>query len=174
MKNEIYTICSRCGHVVGKDKPMKSNWWGGLICPDCGNAKFHQSSKLPDKKTEAVASENDESLFGKASNKEQPNPADNHNYEIQQLNNIINELRASGKKAIVSRDKWRERAEIAEAKLIQSQGMSEDLRFKKIKLMFSKMYHPDCIAGDRFEKMIKQEIFKEFWQVIESIEKNDV
>lgn len=172
MENEKYTICSQCDHVVGKDKPMKSNWWGGLICPDCGNAKFYQSSKIPDNNKNHDFSANDDSLSEKSTNKEKINHTDNR-YEIKQLNMIIDDLRAKGKKAISSRDKWRERAEIAEEKLTKSQSASDDMKFKRLKIMFSKMYHPDCITGDRFEKMIKQEIFKEFWQVIESIEKND-
>lgn len=91
--------------------------------------------------------------------------------EISRLNEIIIDLRQKGKQAVASRDKWKERAELAERKQ-NEQSQNNDYKFKYVKKMFSKMYHPDSLAGDRFEKLIKQEIFKEFWQVIENIEKN--
>ncbi len=93
--------------------------------------------------------------------------------EIARLNNIIHDLKQKGKQAVASRDKWRRRAEVSE-KLQQEKKRSNDKKFKKVKIMFSKMYHPDSLSGEKFEKIIKQEIFKEFWQVIESIEKNNV
>ena len=50
--------------------------------------------------------------------------------------------------------------------------MTNNNKFKKVKISFLKMYHPDSVSGDRFEKLIKQEIFKEFWQSIEDIERD--
>ena len=97
---------------------------------------------------------------------------ENKNFEIERLNEIITDLRQKGKQAVASRDKWRRRAEIAEREQNQ-QPQNKEYKFKQVKKMFSKMYHPDSLTGDRFEKLIKQEIFKEFWQVIESIEKNN-
>ena len=90
--------------------------------------------------------------------------------EILRLNDIIIDLRQKGKQAVASRDKWKARAEVAERKQ-NEQSQNNDYKFKHVKKMFSKMYHPDSVSGDRFEKLIKQEIFKEFWQVIENIEK---
>ena len=92
--------------------------------------------------------------------------------ELRNLNHIISDLRLKGKQAVASRDKWKKRAEIAEIKLSRKSS-DNDTKFKQVKKTFSKMYHPDSLAGDRFEKLIKQEIFKEFWQAIEDIEKNN-
>ena len=97
---------------------------------------------------------------------------ENKNSEIERLNEIIIDLRQKGKQAVASRDKWRRRVEIAEREQ-NEQPQTNEKKFKQVKKMFSKMYHPDSLTGDKFEKLIKQEIFKEFWQVIESIEKNN-
>ncbi len=94
-----------------------------------------------------------------------------HQDEIEELYRIITDLRHKGKKAVASRDKWKKRAFVAEKQLSKNSG-SNDVKFKQVKKSFSKTYHPDSLRGDKFEKMIKQEIFKEFWQIIESIEKN--
>ena len=96
----------------------------------------------------------------------------NKNPEIERLNEIIIDLRQKGKQAVASRDKWRRRAEIAESEQ-NRRSQNQDRKFKQVKKMFSKMYHPDSLSGDRFEKLIKQEIFKDFWQIIEGIEKNN-
>ena len=96
---------------------------------------------------------------------------EDENSEIERLNEIIIDLRQKGKQAVASRDSWKRRAEIAERKQ-NKQPQNKDNKFKQVKKMFSKMYHPDSLTGDKFEKLIKQEIFKEFWQVIENIEKN--
>ena len=92
-------------------------------------------------------------------------------FEIIKLNKIIDDLRQKGKKAVASRDKWKKRAEIAESKLQEGRASANNNKFKRVKISFSKMYHPDNIPGNEFEKLIKQEIFKEFWQVIENIDK---
>ncbi|MCP3941886.1 MAG: hypothetical protein GY710_10435 [Desulfobacteraceae bacterium] len=94
-----------------------------------------------------------------------------HEFEIIKLNQIIDDLRQKGKKAVASRDKWKKRTKVAESKLHESNTLNNNNKFKRLKISFLKMYHPDNISGDRFEKLIKQEIFKEFWQVIEKIEK---
>ena len=94
-----------------------------------------------------------------------------HTDEISKLNAIISDLKTKGRQVVASRDKWKERAEVAEVNL-KNNGCT-DIKFKKVKKSFSKMYHPDCLSDNGFEKLIKQEIFKEFWQVIESIEKNE-
>jgi hypothetical protein len=46
-----------------------------------------------------------------------------------------------------------------------------DEKFKKARREFSKMYHPDTIQKEGFEKMIRAEIYKEFWQVLTDIDK---
>ena len=93
--------------------------------------------------------------------------------EIDRLNEIIFTLKQNIEQAAASRDEWRKRAESAETNK-NKQPQNNDIKFKQVKKVFSKMYHPDTLTGDKFEKLIKQEIFKEFWQVIESIEKNDI
>jgi hypothetical protein len=108
----------------------------------------------------------------KKSNKKQ----DIKETRIKDKKDIIDDLREKGKKAVASRDKWRNRAEIAESRVnelenkLLSKNSNTDAKFKKIKNKFSMMYHPDRISGSNFEKLVKQELFKEFWQEIEKIE----
>lgn len=99
--------------------------------------------------------------------------------ELNNSDQIIADLRVKGKKAVASRDKWKRKTEDAEMrikklenKILESQTSGTNSKFKMVKNKFSQMYHPDKIMGDRFERMIKQEIFKEFWQEIKIIENN--
>ena len=121
--------------------------------------------------------------YGSKSNKknnfEHKNINKNSNRKDTRINDekdIIEDLRAKGKNAVASRDKWRKRAEIAESRVIElenkllSKSSNNDAKFKKFKNKFSMMYHPDRISGSNLEKLVKQEIFKEFWQEIEKIE----
>ena len=47
---------------------------------------------------------------------------------------------------------------------------SEDGRFQQVRRKFAQMYHPDNSTGDGIEKLIRSEIFKEFWKELEAIE----
>lgn len=46
-----------------------------------------------------------------------------------------------------------------------------DDRFQQARRRFAQMYHPDNNAGDGIEKLIRAEIFKEFWKELEDIER---
>lgn len=50
-------------------------------------------------------------------------------------------------------------------------GNSVDGRFRQAKTAFARLYHPDRIAGDGPEKRIRTEVFKEFWDELERIER---
>jgi hypothetical protein len=81
--------------------------------------------------------------------------SDNEKSEIERLHKIILDLKQKGKKAVASRDKWRKRAKIAERNQ-NEKSQNNDKKFKQVKKLFSKMYHPDSLIGDKFEKLIKQ------------------
>ncbi len=137
--------------LSSKEKPS--------ICTRCGygSAKFKYKTKLDSREKDCNPCESKDELTGS--------------------DKIIEELRRKGKKAIASRDKWKKEAEDAQAKITALEKKisklstnNSDSKFKKVKHTFSQMYHPDKIVGDKFEKMIKQEIFKEFWQEIKKID----
>lgn len=98
---------------------------------------------------------------------------DDEKSEIERLKNTIRDLMQREKSALTARDEWKRRADAAENRQ-NNLPKDTDKKFKKTKRAFSKMYHPDSATGDRFEKLIKQEIFKEFWLVINDIENGDV
>lgn len=87
-----------------------------------------------------------------SSKNNQKNDYFDYQKEIEILKETITELRHKGKIAVASRDKWKKRAESAESRLKEN-GMGNDLKFKKVKMNFSKMYHPDSVAGTSFEKL---------------------
>ena len=48
-------------------------------------------------------------------------------------------------------------------------GATDD-RFQQVRRRFAQLYHPDNNADDGIEKLIRAEIFKEFWKELEAIE----
>jgi len=50
-------------------------------------------------------------------------------------------------------------------------GNSADGRFRQAKTAFARLYHPDRLSGDGPEKRIRTEVFKEFWDELERIER---
>ena len=51
-------------------------------------------------------------------------------------------------------------------------GESADMRFRQAKTAFARLYHPDRFGGDGPEKRIRTEVFKEFWDELERIERS--
>lgn len=49
-------------------------------------------------------------------------------------------------------------------------GGVSDERFKAAKRAFARLYHPNNSSVQGIEKMIRAEVFKEFWETLESIE----
>jgi molecular chaperone DnaK len=58
--------------------------------------------------------------------------------------------------------------ELAEAKLLKR----TDRRFIAAKHDFARLYHPDNVRSDGFEKAVRVEVFKEFWAILEKIERS--
>lgn len=46
-----------------------------------------------------------------------------------------------------------------------------DMKFRQAKKAFARLYHPDQIAGESAEKRIRTELFKEFWDELDRIER---
>lgn len=46
-----------------------------------------------------------------------------------------------------------------------------DVKFRQAKKAFARLYHPDQTAGDSPEKQLRTELFKEFWDELERIER---
>lgn len=47
----------------------------------------------------------------------------------------------------------------------------DDMKFRQAKKAFARLYHPDQLAGDSVEKRIRTEMFKEFWDELERIDR---
>jgi hypothetical protein len=70
--------------------------------------------------------------------------------------------------------KAKARADAAEANARASSGAASpgaDGKFQAAKRAFARLYHPDNIKADGLDKVIRAEIFKEFWRELESIQK---
>jgi hypothetical protein len=46
-----------------------------------------------------------------------------------------------------------------------------DAKFRQAKKSFARLFHPDHFAGDTPEKRIRTELFKEFWEELDRIER---
>ena len=97
---------------------------------------------------------------------------------IEDLKKTIADLRSSKREIAEHSKVWKIRAREAEIKVkelerkisrLGTRPAENDSKFKKIKSRFAIMYHPDKFTGE--EKLKKQEVFKEFWEEIEKIEK---
>ena len=73
------------------------------------------------------------------------------------------------------RDLWRYNAQLAEEQLAallgRASGESDD-RFVRAKRAFAHLYHPDLVEAGDLERLIRGEIFREFWTVLEEIERS--
>jgi hypothetical protein len=76
------------------------------------------------------------------------------------------------------RERWKRRALVAEAKLVESaenmtnNGGSQsvsDFRYAALKRYLAKQFHPDYAPGHGIEKIIRNEIFKEIWGEIDRL-----
>lgn len=97
---------------------------------------------------------------------------------LEQLRADNKRLREKGRQALAERDRWRTEAERLKALVdhFPSRDGKHDFengRFSRIKREFAKLYHPDNSAGkSAIEQMIRTEFFKEFWSIIETIERS--
>jgi hypothetical protein len=55
----------------------------------------------------------------------------------------------------------------------KSQGNGSDLKFKQARTAFARLNHPDRMHGDTDEKRIRAELFKEFWEELERIDRRN-
>lgn len=169
-------ICNFCG---------LENKYGEIRCWHCGHQSFRKSLHEGDQESQSDQLKNtfqkmSRSTAKKSTMKKETTDVLSSEEEIKKLSDTIADLRQKGKKAVASRDNWKNRAKSAESKVKELErrisrfgtiSTENDTKFQKIKTKFANMYHPDKIIGSKIEKIIKQEIFKEFWAEIENIEK---
>ncbi|MEM9682262.1 MAG: hypothetical protein AAF942_03265 [Pseudomonadota bacterium] len=48
-----------------------------------------------------------------------------------------------------------------------------DMKFKQARTAFARLYHPDRHRGDAEEKRLRSELFKEFWEELERIDRRN-
>lgn len=49
----------------------------------------------------------------------------------------------------------------------------QDAKFRQAKNAFARLYHPDQVTGDDREKRLRIDIFKEFWDELERIDRRN-
>jgi hypothetical protein len=76
----------------------------------------------------------------------------------------IMDLMSKGKKVVAERDRL-------EAELNRKTAAQGDDKFIAAKRAFAKLYHPNNAGLQGIEKTIRSEVFKEFWEVLETIDK---
>ena len=50
-------------------------------------------------------------------------------------------------------------------------GNGADHKFKQARTAFARLYHPDRLHGDADEQRLRAELFKEFWEELERIDR---
>lgn len=62
-------------------------------------------------------------------------------------------------------------APAADVNGVGSHGLPPDMKFKQARTAFARLYHPDRHHGDADEKKLRAELFKEFWDELERIDR---
>lgn len=107
---------------------------------------------------------------------------DFHQWEFIQNKEMVKQnerLRALAVTIRQQRESWKVRALMAEASLLEAtarpsnngnRGHVSDIRYASLKRYLAKQFHPDHAPGQRLEKIIRNEIFKEIWNEIERLD----
>jgi hypothetical protein len=89
----------------------------------------------------------------------------------------VQKLRASLRETYEERENWKRRALMAETKVVEAAAsprsgqVVSDLKYATLKRWLAKQFHPDCAPGNGFEKVVRNEIFKEIWSEIERLDR---
>jgi hypothetical protein len=88
----------------------------------------------------------------------------------------VQKLCASLRKTYEEGESWKRRALMAEMKVVEAAAsprsgqVVRDLKYATLKRWLAKHFHPDCAPGNGFEKVVRNEIFKEIWSEIERLD----
>lgn len=66
------------------------------------------------------------------------------------------------------------RSELASLRTQQASSPPPRGDIRKVKAAFAKLYHPDNIRSDGIERLVRSEIFKEFYGVLDRLEAGNV
>ncbi|HYB57974.1 MAG TPA: hypothetical protein VEK12_17580 [Alphaproteobacteria bacterium] len=108
--------------------------------------------------------------------------------QIRRLEEINAELREKGKKVVADRDDWEQKAKELEKELARARAAprpaqaqrgfgykaQQDLanqKIKKAKIAFAKLCHPNNTRNRGIDASVRADIFKEFWEQLEKIER---
>ncbi|WP_156909988.1 cell division protein ZapB [Rubritepida flocculans] len=107
---------------------------------------------------------------------------------IAALQAQIDRLKAAGREVIRQREQLREELEQARAVIAAQQRELDSLRssgaggappdmaedrgkFQRAKRAFAERFHPDRATGGTMDRLIREQVFKEFWAELEKIER---
>lgn len=116
----------------------------------------------------------------------QSSDRDHQRQEIDRLNAEISRIKEAGRKIIRQRDEARKELMSAQAEIftirqklrssvvsdMRAPSEGED-RFRQAKRAFAQKFHPDKCQATGFDRIVREQVFKEFWADLESIEKRD-
>jgi chromosome segregation ATPase len=95
--------------------------------------------------------------------------------DLETAKQTIKRLRSAGRRAVAQRDQWEARAKELEGQLANlrpKNAENDNHKFAQTKRIFAKLYHPNALVGlSPLEKVIRGELFKEFWAELERIER---
>lgn len=94
--------------------------------------------------------------------------------EIHELYTHLEAAKAATRRALEEKKQAESRAADAEAKARGAHNpgpAGKDEKFSEARRAFARLYHPDNVKGGGLDKIIRAEIFKEYWSELEKIEK---
>jgi hypothetical protein len=97
----------------------------------------------------------------------------------QEMVKEIERLRVLSTTIEEQRESWKVRALMAEAQLLEATVKTSnndgwqkvtDVRYVSLKRYLAKRFHPDYAPGQGFEKIVRNEIFKEIWNEVDRLD----
>jgi FtsZ-binding cell division protein ZapB len=101
--------------------------------------------------------------------------------EQRNLRERLSTLVAKGKRVVADRDRWETQAirlsiELtegrAELKRVSLEKQSDE-KFVAAKRAFARLFHPNKGGHEGLEKLVRAEIFKSFWPILEGIDQGE-
>jgi hypothetical protein len=149
--------CSNCGTLIASNSES---------CDNCGQSFWDegalQYARPTNKQHTKPSRPKDKKYTRPASHPTQPKQNET-NPQIAALIREIAELQHNSSKLTSENQTLKEQLRLA-----NERGGND--KFARVKRAFAQKFHPDSVEADGIEKVVKNEIFKEFWEEIRKID----
>jgi hypothetical protein len=102
----------------------------------------------------------------------QPASSVNPEARIAELEALLGSLIERERLALTQGKQWEQRARTAELQLTTGAADPSNRKYRKLKTVLAKLFHPDHSHASGIEKMVRTETFKLIWSEIEKIDRS--